>query len=61
MGGVPAAMQWFKNMVLSSLWQHGFNPWPSQWVKDPALLLQLWHRVGCSCGSNLIPGVGTSV
>ena len=38
MGGVPAAMQWFKNMVLSSLWQHGFNPWPStQLVKDLVL------------------------
>ena len=32
-----------------------FNPWPAQWVKDPALLL-LWHRLQWQLGSYPWPG-----
>ena len=30
--------------IASSLQWHGFNPWPTQWVKD-LVSLQLWHRL----------------
>ena len=45
--GVPAVVQWVKDLVLS-LWQHRFSPWPG-------------IATGCSFGLELIPGLGTFI
>ena len=45
--GVAAALQH---------WDTGSIPSLARWVKDPALLQR---HIGCNCGSDLIPGLGT--
>ena len=40
---VPTVVPQVKDLALS-LRQHGFDPHPAQWVKDPASL-QLWCRL----------------
>ena len=62
--GVPAVAQWVRELALSLqqlglLLQLGFNPqpWPSG--------LRIWSfcscGIGCSCGLDSVPGLGTSI
>ena len=46
--GLRIWLQW-----LRSLWKCKFDPQPSTWVKGSSL--------GCSCASDSVPGLGTSI